>query len=235
MSAFECHPQRALSINARVITDDREREERRGTLFHLFELSTPLIIKAAFFPPSFSPPSFENAQREKEIRSIVAFWQFYPITSTTSPPPLPHPLHTGLSFNLWPLKKQSPDGEAHNTSSLCLSSSSLSTFSLPQNQHRITKICRWGRGGELWIGARKIVSHNSGGQIDVSCKLCHSSSGVTPPALPKPSLHWCQAGVPPVAKWGHQLLSDCQRPVTQYVASVSMMSLDRERRCQQTH
>lgn len=42
-------------------------------------------------------------------------------------------------------------------------------------------------------------------------------------------------GVPPMAKRGHQLLSDCQRPVTQYVASVSTMSLDTERCCQQTH
>lgn len=37
---------------------------RGETLFHLFELSTPLIMKA--------PLLFKNAQREKEIRSIVA-------------------------------------------------------------------------------------------------------------------------------------------------------------------
>lgn len=69
--SIECHPQRdALhqchSLQA-IAETERHRED--GTLFHPLQRSVPLIITAAFF---FSP-LFEDAHREKEIRSIVAF------------------------------------------------------------------------------------------------------------------------------------------------------------------
>lgn len=90
MSAFECHPQRALSISARVITDDRRgKKKRRGTLFHLFELSTPLIIKVSFF---FSL-LLKMHRGRKRLEVLLPF-------ANLPPPPLLSPYR--FSFNLWP-------------------------------------------------------------------------------------------------------------------------------------
>lgn len=104
---------------------------------------------------------------------------FPPLSSSSSASSSPY----RLSFNLWPLKKQSPDGEAQ----LVISPSILPSFSTfffffffagTGTGGNKDMQMRGPRRASSWIGAREIVSHNSGEQIDVSCKLCHSSSGL---------------------------------------------------------